>query len=83
MSYIAVYLDAQLKQFNGLRHHAIIINVTCFAHFVYRQTLAPATITSVLCCNEGIVFVVPDTTDSRVSILHIASGILDVRRSPT
>ena len=38
-------VDAQLKQVNVLRHHAIIINVTCFAHFVHRQALAPANIT--------------------------------------
>ena len=45
MSYIVVYLDTQLKQVKGLWHHAIIINVTCFALFVHRQALAPATIT--------------------------------------
>ena len=39
------YPDAELKQVKGLWHHAIIINVTCFVHFVHRQALAPATIT--------------------------------------
>ena len=45
VSYIVIYLDTQLKQVKELWHHAIIINVTCFALFVRRQALAPATIT--------------------------------------
>ena len=36
-----------------------------------------------LCCNQGIFFVVADTADSRVSILHVVSGILAVPQSPT
>ena len=45
VSYIVVYPDTQLKQVKGLWHHAIIINVTCFALFVHRQALASATVT--------------------------------------
>jgi len=46
VSYIVIYLDTQLKQVQGLWHHAIIIKVTCFALLVHRQALAPATITN-------------------------------------
>jgi hypothetical protein len=52
---------------------------------VRRQSLAPTTITHlhVLCCNDGIFCFILGTANSRVSTLHLVSGIFPLPRSPT
>jgi len=60
-----------------------LLTRTCFAHFVHRQALAPATITQlffVVMKASSLLFQTPP--NSRVSILHVASVILAIPRSP-